>query len=297
MSTVASEFKIRKLCRGDVGVEIEVEGRNLPLAALFWRNDVDGSLRGVESREYVLKTPSSMIDLKKALEYLDKLYTESNTVVDDSVRTGVHIHINCQRLTLTQLATFMTVYLVLENVLVSWCGEHRDGNLFCLKTEDAEFSLFRIIEAFKGGCGKFFRMFKDDEIRYSSMNVKALADYGSLEFRAMRGTRDLSVIYFWAGTILNLRNFSMGYEDPKAVISKLSEMGIDRFARLALGDNYRYFLREGFEDRLIDGMHNAQDLAYCRSWNDLDQKSKWIGNMEVPEDTDTDNLNEPLGDF
>ena len=39
---------IRKKCAGDVGVEIEVEGVNLPYPGKYWRREADGSLRGPE---------------------------------------------------------------------------------------------------------------------------------------------------------------------------------------------------------------------------------------------------------
>ena len=137
MSSVFKEMGIKKAVSGDIGVEIEVEGIGIPAARKYWSNEEDGSLKG-ESREFVLKEPSTLEGVKDALGYLDALYTANETTVHDSVRAGVHIHINCQKLTMTQLYNFMVVYLILENVLVKWCGNYRQGNLFCLKASDAE---------------------------------------------------------------------------------------------------------------------------------------------------------------
>src|SRR3546814_18812942 len=96
-------------------------------------------------------------------------------------------------LTMTQLYSFMTVYLILENVLVGWCGHSRCGNLFCLRASDAEWLLTSIRAAAEGRT--FKHSLHSDNLRYASMNVKALGDYGSLEFRAMRGTREMDWIY------------------------------------------------------------------------------------------------------
>src|SRR3546814_21174594 len=93
-------------------------------------------------------------------------------------------------LTMTQLYSFMTVYLILENVLVGWCGHSRCGNLFCLRASDAEWLLTSIRAAAEGRT--FKHSLHSDNLRYASMNVKALGDYGSLEFRTMHGNRDMT---------------------------------------------------------------------------------------------------------
>src|SRR3546814_17797876 len=90
-----------------------------------WNNERDGSLQGAETAEYVLKKPSSLKEVRTALDYIDLMYKAPNTQVDDTVRAGVHVHVNCQHLTMTQLYSFMTFYLILENVLVGWCGQDR----------------------------------------------------------------------------------------------------------------------------------------------------------------------------
>src|SRR5690554_4898477 len=118
---------IRKLMRlpetqGDVGVEIEVEGSNLPRTGEHWIVTQDGSLRG-ESCEYVLRQPLSLPETKEALAYLSRRYEETGAEIADSPRCGVHIHVNCQELTIIQLYNFMTLYLILEDLLVRWCGE------------------------------------------------------------------------------------------------------------------------------------------------------------------------------
>ena len=70
MKTVMEWFRLSRGKRtdGDVGIEIEVEGRRLPITEKYWRMEKDGSLRGPENMEYVLDRPMSLKDAKKALK-------------------------------------------------------------------------------------------------------------------------------------------------------------------------------------------------------------------------------------
>lgn len=284
MKTVVEHFRLppRYVCAGDVGVEIEVEGENIPMAERYWRNEKDGSLRG-ESREFVLSKPSTMKEVKMALRYLHLMYKKHNTVVHDSIRAGVHVHINAQKLTIIELYNFMTVYLVLEELLTEFCGEHRKGNLFCLRAGDAEYLLSALKRAARTG---IFRELVSDELRYSAMNVKALGTYGSLEFRAMRGTRDLDLVEKWAEILLNLREVAKGFADPTEVMQYYSSGKIKEFVVRCLGDNAELFLAmPGYEAKVKEGMRRAQDIAYCVDWGKYVEKPmKIIGGLAFPVD-------------
>lgn len=264
MLNVANVMGIKKLVLGDLGVEIEVEGENLPICTKFWSNEEDGSLQGHENREYVLIEPTDLAGLNKALDYLNDRFIKNNTRMEETVRAGVHVHINCQRMTMTQLFTYMTLYLCLENVLVKWCGESREGNVFCLRASDAEGVVTTIIEAIR--TGRFQIFFKSNDIRYASMNVKALGDYGSLEFRAMRSTKKFSDIVIWAEVLLHLRLMSRQFETPDKVIEEFSVLGPTAFLKKMLGNYYKTFSCQDEQALLFDGMRNAQEIAFCVNW-------------------------------
>lgn len=296
MSTVFKEMGIRRAVPGDIGVEIEVEGIGLPLLDRYWNNEEDGSLKG-ESREYVLKKPSTLAEVRDALDYLDINYKANKSIVTDSIRAGVHIHINCQKLTMTQLYNFMVIYLILENVLVKWCGDYRQGNLFCLRACDAEYLLTEIAAAANDKKKMYVRRFRTDNLRYASMNVKALGDYGSLEFRAMRGTRDLDLIYKWAETLLGLREFACSFDNPQSIIEMFSLVGPTGFAREALGNNAAMFNCPNHDKMIWDGMRNAQDIAYCTDWQKFEPKMKTVGGLEFPDYLKAEEINEPEEDY
>lgn len=269
-----------KRTKGDVGVEIEVEGKNLPTTTKYWRMEKDGSLRGEENMEYVLAKPLTLAQLSIALKYLDKCYRDADSVVDESVRAGVHVHVNVQDLNIVELYNFMTIYLILEEVLVEYCGETREGNLFCLRACDAEYLIYRLTRAANH---RHFRELVDDNLRYASMNVKALGTYGSLEFRAMRGTRDLSVIETWATILVGLREHAKTYTDPTDIVNGFSEGEVDGFLDAALGEHAHMFKKGDYRLKLMRGMRQAQDVAFCCKWQDfLEPEKQMFGQFAFP---------------
>lgn len=266
---VKDVFKVSqdKLTEGDIGVEIEVEGTRLPQPGRFWDTTRDSSLREDGSYEYVLKKPSSKEDTLKALQYLDECYKESNTEVDDSVRAGVHVHINCQDLNILELYNFLVLYLMFEEVLVKFCGDSREGNLFCLRSKDAEYLVHAIQNAI---ISRNFSEFKDDDLRYASVNVKALTTYGSLEFRSMKGTRDMAHINTWVEILLHLREVARTFKDPEDMLSSYSMEGQLVFARKIFVGFWGLFSEYNDLDKMLhNGMRYAQDIAYCFNWNEF----------------------------
>lgn len=248
---------------GDVGVEIEVEGDNLPHPDKYWRREADGSLRG-ESAEYVLTKPLTLAQLTIALKYLEKAYKDNGSVIHDSVRAGVHVHVNVQKLTIVELFNFITLYLVLEELLVQYCGPTRVGNLFCLRACDADYLIDRLKHALRRG---HFRTLVDDNLRYASMNVKSLGSYGSLEFRAMRSTTDFNVLHTWASVLVRLREAAKGFADPTDIINGFSEGEAEGFLDRTLGEYADIFRQYGdVAGCLTRGMRIAQDVAFATDW-------------------------------
>lgn len=268
--TVSKVFQIPagRMTKGDIGIEIEVEGRRLPALDKYWRATHDGSLKGPEAIEYVLQEPMTLPQVRKSLSYLESRYVECKTEVHDSVRAGVHVHVNVQQLSIIELYNFITLYLIFEELLVKFCGEHREGNLFCLRTSDAGFLLETLKRAVR--TKKFMQLFHDDDLRYASMNVKALTTYGSLEFRSMRGTRDLDLIYTWAEILLSLREIAKTFENPSDILSSFSGAGPMEFLKGVFKEKAVLFKSfDNCELLINNGMRNAQDIAFCTNWDDL----------------------------
>lgn len=288
MQTIKELVRVPKQT-GDVGIEIEVEGHHLPTNELgYWRREADGSLRG-ESAEYVLRKPLSLEAASKALGELDKAYKECKSSVDNSIRAGVHVHVNVQHMTVNQLINFVVTYLIVEDVLVKWCGKSREGNLFCLRCKDAEAWLQSLEVAISTDN---LTLLHSDLIRYSSINLKSLCQYGSVEFRAMRGTRDLDKILIWAELLVSIRELACSYENPMKLMEDCLG-NVEQFVGKVLGKHFDEFYYEGYLTDVNKAIRYANDVAHYSTWQPI--KKKFIGELTFPENVMFPD--EPLEDF
>ena len=249
---------------GEVGVEIEIESSNaLPRQDSIPRHWVlmhDGSLRGEHNCEYVFRKPKKEADAYRAIDYL----SQKLPVIDDSVRAGVHVHINVRELSFLQLWTFVSCYYILENLLTDWCGEGRQGNHFCLRAIDADVVLQRLVRAIhtdNPGC------LDNESIRYAALNFNALKKFGSLEFRQLRTPLDLSVIKTWISILLNIKRNSSLFPNPRAVVENFSLGGEEEFLRVMLGEHTHLFSMDNNKmQSLRSGVIVAQEIAYTKEW-------------------------------
>ena len=250
------------------GVEIEVEGVRLPtnLPSSVWRIETDSSLKTDEAYEYVTNGPMDLMGVKTALDILDAAYKHKKTEVFDSVRAGVHVHMNVQDWNIKELMTFSLCYYIVEDILLKWCGENREGNLFCLRTRDAEFVLFKVLETLKN---RNLNILKNDIIRYSSLNYCSLFKYGTVEFRGMRGTGDLDAIYTWVKIIDELRETSQTFTDPVDVINSMSGDGEINFLHRLFPTHHELFNFPDMTKIIRNAARRVQMIAFGVDWDEL----------------------------
>jgi hypothetical protein len=288
MRLVSRVFQSQRLTAGDIGIEVEVEGDNLPQLGGYWRTEKDGSLRG-ESYEYVLKQPVLVETVDDVIGKLKHGLRDSQ--IHDSVRAGVHIHINAQRLNIKQLYSFLTLYFILEDILVSKCGEGRQGNLFCLRASDSLYLMRQLAYVAKH---QTFHQLNSDNLRYSAVNVKSLWSYGSVEFRSLRTPQELTEVGDWAKLLLNLRQVACQYESPAQIIQCFSAGESEGFLRNALGHRAEDYMVNGWKDMLKGGMRRTQMLAFCTDWRAYDAPAtRFVAGVEC---LAVDFPNEPLED-
>jgi hypothetical protein len=252
--------------KGDIGIEIEMEGNLLPdFSDTTWGNTYDDSLRG-ESIEYVLKNPVGIDEVEDVLNILWDNFDD--TVLKPSVRTGVHIHINVQELSMKELATFITLYFTFEGLLTNYCGPNRTGNHFCLRAEDAEYLMYLLCSGFRDSN---YNLFSDDSVRYSALNVCALPKYGSLEFRAMRTTKEYEPILTWVNLLYSIKKASLKYDNPQEIIKSTSAVDLIKFIEGVFVELTDVLLKptNNVRQTFYSGVRVAQDLAFCReSWDE-----------------------------
>lgn len=258
--TVRQTFGLAKT-EGEVGIEIEVEGDHLTQGAgPLWRKEMDGSLNG-NSAEYVLNLPCTRESVGESLSVLDKALKKSHTKVHESERTGVHVHINVQEMTMPQVFSFLILYGVFEDMLINYCGENRSGNLFCLGMKDAEYLPYWIRQC----CPKKqWGYLPNADVRYGAINLEALKKYGSLEFRAMRGTVDMEILENWTKILLRIKDFSIKVKNPVDIITMVSLQGENGFARKVFGEDLDLLWTQGqdWSKSIREGMRRMQPIAY-----------------------------------
>jgi hypothetical protein len=263
MKTIRDTFALAKV-EGDWGVEIEVEGKRLPQRIKGWRVEHDGSLKGEEAYEYVTPKPQSRKGVDEALKALEAAYKLNDSRVDESVRAGVHIHMNVQDYSVKEVFTFATLFFIVEPVLLKWCGENRDGNLFSLGTSHAEYQLFALQEALEN---KNWRALRTDNLRYAALNFQSLFKYGSLEFRSMRSTPDLNLIGDWVDILEELRDSAKKFSSPYDIMMSFSGEGEANFFRRVFPKHHAMLTFNGYEGLIRQAIRRVQMLAFTIDWD------------------------------
>lgn len=260
-----------KATKGSVGIELEFEGErllrdnNTPPPWVFHN---DGSLRGKENAEYVLASPVEFSEVEPSLKILWDALEKNKAKFDESNRTSVHVHLNVQQFHLNRLTSFLALYFTVEEILTAWCGEFRIGNLFCLRAKDAPAIITQIKQFIQTDGGTPI----PDILHYGGVNIHAMAKFGSLEFRSMRGVSDIPTIMSWINILERLYRLSEEFKDPRAICELFSYEGPIGFFENIMGGCVPS-IRSGVNmsddeiaDAMYEGIRLAQELCYCRDW-------------------------------
>lgn len=258
----------------EIGIEVEAEGNNLwpnmngnrKYVIGAWNVTTDGSLRGnggenAKPAEYVLAKPIKRADVKKTLRELVTFHKEANARLDNSDRAGVHIHLNVQDLTVAQAINVIILYCVFEDMLVRYCGESREGNLFCLRARDAE-AFVDILRKCKRE--ETLIPFQSDQYRYASINVSALKKYGTLEFRSFRTPQNLMDIQHWVNLLLCIKDAGAAIKESRDIVDSFSQIGAGGFLTRVFGQHASLLDGPANAELMMEGVRRIQDVAYTK---------------------------------
>lgn len=257
------------------GVEVELEGLKIMHTSqeisAMWAPVKDGSLREIkdgkpcQAIEYVFRQPYNIADTTKAIDLLFNHLNSPGVTVFESYRTSIHVHANCVMETHRTIYNFITLCLILDELLVSQNGEHRIGNNFCLRASDALGQVKMLTNSVESG-QDFFNIGGHE--RYSSINFASLLKFGTIEFRSLECTTHKGRLMHWINTIGQIKKSSKLFENPTYIIGLFSQMGPKQFLQHILGPYaMKYSVVPGYENMLHNGMRIAQDFAYCSAWN------------------------------
>jgi len=290
--TIRDIFGLSKT-KGEVGLEVEVEGNQFPKPEdvydsygdlvecgvceelpKMWKYTHDGSLRGQDNAEYILEKPLKFNEVNDAIDQLWKMFDDYDSVLDESNRTSIHVHLNAQSWHLNRVCTFFGLYIIVEDILTHWCGDHRVGNLFCLRAKDAPAIVSRMKQFLQSEHGYII----DGGMHYSGLNAHALKKLGSIEVRTMRGVKDPETIKTWVSVLRHIYDLSGQYPDPRNVVQSFSGQTRQDFLKHIVGPNWEEILEgsgmsyQQLEESLLEGVRLAQQLCYCRDWSKYQPK-------------------------
>lgn len=279
-----NNYYTKRTFNGDlfgVEVEMEVENSSMPGQASGWDLKEDGSLKKIndtdQTGEWVLKEPMPAELAKERVKYLDDLLRRKDTKIRDTIRAGVHIHVNVADLTFRQLFNFLTIYYSLEDLLLDFCGNGRKGNAFARPFSCCEYTIdcyARFLNGDRSALGS-------ENIRYSALNTNPLYKYGTLEFRAIRTpSTGLCVINEWIDLFAYIKDACKTFESPAAILSLVSgyeaSMFVNRFVEPNFADKYINDLPSAYiTECVFNSIRIWQEIAYSKSdWKDVVKQSK-----------------------
>ena len=258
-----------KRVEGDkVGLEFEIRyDGNLNPTGKTWRFEADGSLRG-KSTEAVLRVPTDIKDLQAPVRELSGMFSKKAGVQTiDAPQCGVHIHVNVNDILERDLWTNIMIYYTLETLLVSNAGKGRMGNFFCLRLSEAS----AIRDNLEAAVAKksTAHLASRDRNRYAALNFDALANYGSLEWRALRTPMDFARALPWAQALVNvLRGKTHNYKTPADVVEDISRIGAMAYARRILGDQFALVQNTpDIAGTVQEDLWEVQEICYLNQWD------------------------------
>lgn len=196
--TIRESFGILSLVTNKTftaGLECEIEHISDYALPNGWQASDDGSLRnnGVE----FISSPSNREKLIEEFSALHKNieYKKSRFFDPFSERTSVHVHVNCLDLTKSQVKNIVLLYCLFEPFFFELADKKRANNIHCVPLSETylptylRFSLEKLMGTWS---------------KYTALNLCRLGDLGTLEFRHMPGTSDVSLIEQWICVLENL---------------------------------------------------------------------------------------------
>lgn len=261
---------------GSVGIEIELEGTNLPNAGYLdtvlspsgvsWLVKNDGSLRG--GLEYVLSAPCPQEEVNYLVNSLYEVFTARRTTLTPSNRCSIHVHYNVGGLKVNAITSIIALWTVFEEPLLRWWGDARYKNHFCLSSKDEGSNVEAWSTYLHTGS-----LPDERGLRYTALNLVAIRKYGSVEFRGGGAVNDPHTAITWARFLHRLCEYAKAtYQNPHQLAYDLSERGADRILEDICGEEFNHFFREvlvtvpDFNRCCTESFHNIQPVIFGFPW-------------------------------
>ena len=242
-----------------MGVEVEMEffGNHDSVIddirrLLYWSRVNEGSLRN--GTEIVLGQPLMGKQLRDALVEMSEVL-HNNRRVDFNFRTSVHVHMDIRDLSHEELHNLVVLYTIWERTFFRNLFPERENNAYCIpwykRCPQRE-----TIAAIKENMPSMF----GETDRYLSLNLRAVRDRGSVEFRAHSGTADYQSLVDWINILMSLKARAIE-ETDEDYFYKVSNEGPEQVAYDLFGERLgSKFDTMHLHSDLIEGARTAQFL-------------------------------------
>lgn len=274
-----------------VGVEIEVEGRNLPVDVRgAWECVNDGSLRN--GYEYRFVFPQRPEDVSGALDSLFDYFRKAETVLENSNRCSTHVHISVQGRKINEITSSIVLWCTFEEILIKYCGEERQKNHFALSSSDAN----GLISAWRGFLQTGRAAFPNG-LKYSALNILPIYDKGSIEIRVGAAADDYEGVNKWVTLCYALTDYAMErFKNPQDLSAVLSERGgLEVLTNAVQG----YDDLEGIVEELVELMGGAQEfeMACLRGFRNVQELVNGFPWYDWMEEINKPFIPRPFGDY
>ena len=224
-----------------MGCEFEIEDiKDHGAAAQYVNIESDGSLRN-NGYEYITKplvvadVLQAFKDVHKEVKYGENAFTE---------RTSIHVHVNCCNLTEEEVRNIVLLYALFEEGFFAMVTPGRRDNIHCVA----------LTETFLPGIYRTpLRTMGNKWHKYTALNLKPLAEQGTVEFRHMHGHGDYQLFAEWISLLNNLFVFGRGW---KVSADNLEEAALEAmFRNLFSGthlSSHWYAIRGMMDNQIID---------------------------------------------
>ena len=238
---------------GNIGIELEVEGRADWPDVNGWNKEADGSLR--DGIEYVFDGPKGGAHAVRNIKAMARMIEENP--VDNSFRCSTHIHLDVRDMDFEELRRLVIAYTMMEGVMFQHCSMDRRYSNFC-----TPFFLNTYLPRLFANSMKDPR--DNNRIhhiggwpKYTALNLKPLTSYGSVEFRGSHALVTEEGMMSLAQRMLHLKRVAMGMQGTALEFT-------EHLRNLRLDEIFPTGLAAGFmaEEKLLDqGYASAIGIA------------------------------------
>ena len=222
----------------------------------YWLITKDGSLR--HGSEFIFNGPLAGDNIITALSRLQDflgVHRYNGRPAKVSNRCSVHVHLNAGEWTKPFFDKFLLIYLLTEKVLFRTVHPGRVKNNYCRMLSDSIFINYFThnllpIKDFNETFSSFIHYNCE---KYSALNLKPLARFGTVEFRHHHGTTDLKEVLNWINIIFSLVNAAKKFEiedlikkEAKDILSDIFEDTIIVSSEfMSEHDDVEYLIKQG----------------------------------------------------